>query len=130
AEAAEVDIDETTMRAREPFPACPRCGGLARPNILMFGDWGWDESRTAQQQARLERWLDSWMGAKVAVVECGAGVALPTVRQFCEPLASSCDGTLIRINARECDVPDDGHIGLSMGALAALREIDRLIAQS
>ena len=27
-----VTVDETTMRARPPLPACPKCGGLARPN--------------------------------------------------------------------------------------------------
>ena len=30
-----VTVDETTMRAVPPLPACPRCGGLARPNVLM-----------------------------------------------------------------------------------------------
>ena len=33
-----------------PLPACPKCGGLARPNVLMFGDAGWDESRSWQQE--------------------------------------------------------------------------------
>ena len=48
---------------------------------------------------------------------------MPTVRHFCERLADSLDGTLVRINKREPDVPS-GHIGLPMGALEALRAID------
>jgi NAD-dependent SIR2 family protein deacetylase len=32
-----IDLDESSMRAREPFPACPTCGALARPNVLHLG---------------------------------------------------------------------------------------------
>ena len=39
---AGVTVDPVTFRARPPLPCCPQCGALARPNILMFGDWGWD----------------------------------------------------------------------------------------
>src|SRR5262249_16202835 len=45
ADPISVTVKEATMRAREPLPACPKCGALARPNILMFGDWGWDDTR-------------------------------------------------------------------------------------
>jgi NAD-dependent SIR2 family protein deacetylase len=31
-----IDIDENTMRAREPLRSCPACGGRARPNVLML----------------------------------------------------------------------------------------------
>jgi hypothetical protein len=117
-----VEVDETTMRAREPLPACPGCGGLARPNILMFGDWGWDGARTASQQGRLRAWLDGVGGARLAVVECGAGPAIPTVRNFCERLSAR-GATLIRINPREPMVPP-GHVGLTLGALEGLRAID------
>src|SRR5205814_10284591 len=43
-----IDVDEATFRARPPLPNCPRCGGLARPNVLMFGDSEWLEHRTEQ----------------------------------------------------------------------------------
>src|SRR5262245_5966792 len=33
-----IEIDETTYRARPPLPSCPRCGGLAPPNVLLVGD--------------------------------------------------------------------------------------------
>lgn len=36
ASEVEVVVDEDTMRAREPLPACPKCKELARPNILML----------------------------------------------------------------------------------------------
>jgi NAD-dependent SIR2 family protein deacetylase len=120
----EVAIDEETMRAIAPLPTCPRCGALARPNILMFGDMGWDWSHAEAQNRRLAAWLDGLDGARLAIVECGAGRAIPTVRRTSEDVARRCRGTLIRINPREPDVPG-GHLSLPMGALDALRAIDR-----
>jgi NAD-dependent SIR2 family protein deacetylase len=32
--SALIALDETTMRAVEPYPTCPGCGELSRPNIL------------------------------------------------------------------------------------------------
>lgn len=121
-----VMIDETTMRAQEPLPRCPECGGLLRPNILMFGDWGWNESRTWEQEQRFNRWLGELKGSRLAVVECGAGTAIPTVRQLCEHVADMLGGVLIRLNVREPSVPV-GHVGLGLGALAGLTAIDGLL---
>lgn len=123
AEPFQIELDTETLRAKEPLPACPRCGALARPNILMFGDGWWDAERTDAQEARLSRWLTDLSGARVAVVECGAGTAIPSVRNFCERLAHAVQGTLVRINVRESDVPEEG-VGLAMGALEALQAID------
>jgi NAD-dependent SIR2 family protein deacetylase len=123
-----IDIDEETMRAVPPLPACPGCGGLARPNVLMFGDWHWQDARTAEQSARMEDWLERVPGRRLVVVECGAGNAVPTVRQFCEQVASYYVAYLIRINVREPHVPS-GHIGLPLGALHALKAIDGLLEQ-
>ncbi len=60
----EVAIDESTMRAVPPLPACPRCGVLARPNILMFGDAEWDSSQSDAQHRRLGRWIQTLDRAK------------------------------------------------------------------
>jgi len=126
----QVAIDEASLRAREPLPACPSCGHLARPNILMFGDGDWDSSRSAKQQDRLEQWLQSVLGKHLVVMECGAGTAIPTIRRFCEEMAVQAGGTLIRINPREPAVPN-GHINLATGALEALQAINqRLMAKS
>jgi NAD-dependent SIR2 family protein deacetylase len=118
-----VTIDQATMRAQEPLPSCPSCGGRARPNILMFGDWQWNELRTALQQERLRAWLMSLRGARLVIVECGAGMAIPTVRLFCEEMAAAYDGTLIRINPREPEAPD-GHMSFAGGALETLAALD------
>jgi NAD-dependent SIR2 family protein deacetylase len=117
-----VEVEPATMRANKPLPACPSCGALARPNILMFGDWGWDSSRADIQHRRMADWLDSVSQARLVIMEFGAGQAVPTVRMTCERVARLCGGTLIRINLREAEVPP-GHISLPLGALAALRLI-------
>ena len=117
-----IDVDEATFRARPPLPACPRCGGLARPNVLMFGDGEWIESRSEEQHARYRDWLRRIRGSQLVIVECGAGTAVPTVRWECERFV----GTLIRINIREPQVPR-GQIGIELGALNALSRIDDLV---
>ncbi|MDY7227315.1 SIR2 family NAD-dependent protein deacylase [Hyalangium rubrum] len=124
-----VEVDPETFRARPPLPSCPRCGALVRPNILMFGDGSWDSSRTEAQEQRLVEWLDTVPSGKLAVVECGAGTAIPSVRRFCERAARLKGGTLIRINVREPEVPSGG-ISLPLRALEALRGIDEELGQA
>lgn len=119
----EVAVDETTMRAVPPLPACPGCGGLARPNVLMFGDWGWDPVLHDAQQRRLEEWLSWAGGGRLAVVEVGAGSAVPTVRRFSETLVHRLGASLVRINPREPGVPA-GQIGIAAGAKDVLLAID------
>src|SRR5262249_18657445 len=123
-----VTIDPETMRAVGRLPECPQCGALARPNILMFGDFEWHSARTDGQMRRLNSWLDGLQGAKLAVVECGAGEGVATVRLACQRIARDFGGTLIRINTREPDVPS-GHISLSLGALEALQAIENRLEQ-
>jgi NAD-dependent SIR2 family protein deacetylase len=123
-----VEIEPTTMRATKPLPACLQCGALARPNILMFNDWGWDSSRADLQHRNMAQWLDSLSGARLVIVECGAGQAIPTVRSTCERVAQLCGATLIRINPREPEVPP-GQISLPIGALAALRLLEHAAAE-
>lgn len=118
-----VEIDETTCRARPPLPFCPSCRGLARPNILMFGDMGWDDTRTDAQHATLGNWLDGVRGPLV-VLELGAGTNVPTVRMFSERAARAPRRTLVRINPREPQL--GAGISLPLGALEAIRRIDTL----
>lgn len=122
AEGIRVDVDESTFRAADPLPSCPACGAVARPNVLMFGDWLWISDRTARQEARFRTWLDEVDG-RLAVVELGAGTAVPTVRLTSEHLVRRPGARLIRINPREPNVPP-GAISLPMTALEALEAID------
>jgi len=121
-----VDVEPKTMRARPPLPDCPACGRLARPNVLMFGDGYWQPQRSQQQARRLRDWLEAIENKKLAIIECGAGTAVPSVRRLSEQLLARPGTALVRINAREADVPS-GQIGLAGGALAVLERIDELI---
>ncbi|MHC1767443.1 MAG: NAD-dependent deacetylase [Verrucomicrobiia bacterium] len=126
ADGEEVQIDDGSFRALEPLPKCGHCSAVARPNILMFGDWLWSGQRTARQQGLFEEWMDGLrrISAKLAILEVGAGTAVATVRYTSERVANRLGGRLIRINPRESAAPD-GHIALPMGALDG---IGRLIA--
>jgi NAD-dependent SIR2 family protein deacetylase len=117
-----VDVDEATIRATSALPTCPDCGALARPNILMFGDWEWDRGRSAVQRTRYHDWLAQVSGRRVVAIELGAGLAIPTVRSECEAHAT----TLIRINPREADTPAGG-IALPLGALEALTRMEAMM---
>ena len=124
AEGEAVRIDEITFRALEPLPICRHCSAVARLNILMFGDWAWLDKRTRAQQQRFMLWLENLeeSGARFAVVELGAGTAIPTVRLTSERLAEKLRGTLVRINLREATVPDHA-IGLPLGALEGVQRL-------
>lgn len=126
ADDVSVTVDAETMRAVEPLPSCVGCGGQARPNILMFGDMDWVGTRSQAQLDEYTAWRRGLRGAKLVVVELGAGTAVPTVRRQAE-LASADDGALIRINPREPQVRDQRSVSLPMGALDALREIDECL---
>ncbi len=121
-----VEVDLDTLRAVPPLPACPRCGGMARPNILMFGDGAWLYQRSGAQSDRFQHWLLSNEGRPMTVVECGAGSAVPTVRFTSEGLVRRLGATLVRINPREHRVPA-GQIGIPAGAMATLNAMDVLL---
>jgi len=114
-------FDEETMRADE-VPLCPRCGAVARPNILMFGDYGWVEERTRRQRERFNGFLAGQNGKKIVVIELGAGTAIPTVRAMSERIGAFKGARVIRINPREPRIAPP-HLSLPCGALEGLRGI-------
>ncbi len=121
-----VTVDMATLRATEPLPECPRCGGVARPNILMFGDWSFLQGRSERQSDRFERFVADRRRTPTVVIECGAGTAVPTVRWMSERLQGA-GATLVRINPRESEGPP-GTISIAMGARDALEDIaERLL---
>lgn len=124
AKNTDVEVDEELFQARQPLPRCINCGGLARPNILMFGDWGWLSDRTDAQGLRMSKWLNEVrsMALNLAIVELGAGNAVPTVRMQSEQVAINYNGRLIRINPRDYHVPS-GHISLPVGSAEGIKNI-------
>lgn len=122
----DVHVDEATMRAEGRLPACPGCGGLARPNVLMFGDGGFDPVLTDAQERRFATYLADVAGSRIAVVELGAGTAVPTIRQIGRHLVDRHGADLVRVNPRE---PDGAGVSIRGGALDALEAIDAELQQ-
>ncbi len=113
----EVDLD--TLKAINDLPRCPKCNAIARPNILMFGDGDWLPHRSQIQRRNYRSWNSKVTGYSIAIIELGAGKAVPTVRYESE----SQKGSLIRINPRDSDGPVNT-VSIAMGAMQALQEID------
>ena len=121
ADAFRPVVDSENCLLDSPLPSCPNCGGLARPNILMFGDADWIEDRTAEQEANCRAWL-----ARVrrpVVIELGAGLAVPAVRLFGESLG----WPMIRINPTEWQVRSARAVGIALGAKEGLERIAQVL---
>lgn len=113
------EVDAARCRLTSDLPRCPHCGAMARPNILMFGDWMWESRRTDEQARRMRSWLAGL--ERPVVIELGAGAAITTVRRFGEALS----GVMIRVNPRESKIARPIDIGLATGALEGLEGIAR-----
>ncbi|SDJ51386.1 SIR2 family NAD-dependent protein deacylase [Microbulbifer yueqingensis] len=110
-------VDTERCLALGELPTCPRCGEVARPNILMFSDWGWNMARQEAQQEKYQRWLAAVKN--LVVIECGAGTAIPTVRWESEAVG----GQLVRINPNEPESDLEDAIGIRLGAREAISAI-------
>lgn len=118
-------IDESTMRAQST-PHCPKCRAVARPNILMFGDYAWLHQRTAAQEERFDHFLRQWQNQPMVVVEIGAGTAIPTIRLLSERLGRRPQTTVLRINPREAQI-DKGHFSFVGGAVETLSALQQAL---
>ena len=111
------EVDEASCRMTSEMPRCPNCGALARPAILMFGDWEWADGRTRIQSASFSQWRSKV--ERPIMIEIGAGSSISTVRHFSHK--QNCP--IIRINPTEWQVPRSCDIGIPTGALEGIRGI-------
>eukprot|EP00754_Rhynchopus_humris_P022739 Rhum_TRINITY_DN14803_c0_g2::Rhum_TRINITY_DN14803_c0_g2_i3::g.119664::m.119664 len=131
-----LDVDAATLRVRTretPLPTLAS-GEAARPNILMFSDLHFAGRRTEAQEQRMDAFLRRAAeggGKHVAVVELGAGTAVPTVRMMGEHLRwaapSFASATHVRINTTEAEGAD---VALPCGCLEALSEIGEMVGHA
>lgn len=122
AEHLHIEVNPEDFRATSTLPVCPRCGVISRPNILMFSDWAWMSHNSDHQQSAFKTWLGSLHAKRLVVIECGAGTAIPSIRSISSHVLRQLNGTLIRINPREYDVPP-GQIAIPCGALDGISQI-------
>ena len=118
---AEYAIDESTMRAMD-VPRCPECDRVARPNILMFGDYAWLSNRSAVQEDNFDLFLQLNSQKQMVVIEMGAGSAIPTIRHLSEQLGQRQQANVLRINPREPQIRAP-HFSFSGGAVEILSQI-------
>ena len=122
-----IDIDMNKFEAIN-IPICKNCGDIARPNILMFGDWSWDGERSDKQEDRFYEWFNQLKkdNKKIAIIEIGAGTTIPTIRSNGERLAKKNKKIkLIRINPIDFNL--NKHIGWSI-PYTALKGLQKLLS--
>ena len=98
-------------------PRCPHCADIARPNILMFGDWKWLDHRSRAQQHRYIAWHRA--APSVVTIELGAGTRVATLRRISETTGQH----LIRINPQHESIVPTQATHLRVGALEGIRLI-------
>ncbi|CAN0624491.1 Silent information regulator protein Sir2 [Burkholderia multivorans] len=121
ANGREASLGDAPDMTRTELPRCIHCGGLARPNFLLFSDPGWLAARTHAQWQRFDAWRRA--AERPVIVEIGAGLAVPSVRLFAESLRSP----LVRINLHDAQA-GDSDVALAGGARDVLMEIDAALA--
>ncbi|KFZ37098.1 hypothetical protein HR45_12750 [Shewanella mangrovi] len=116
-------VEENAFNFNGALPRCLSCGGYARPNILMFDDFYWNETRVRRQAAEFLRWIEEIEARRksLVVVEIGAGKAIPRIREKSE----SMNVPIIRINPNIDDAKVKFGISVPVGALEALKNINK-----
>lgn len=115
-------IDKTTLKVVKPLPYC-ECGYIARPNIMMFNDFEYNDSLSNIQEEMFDKFLNKNKNKKILVIEIGAGTAIPTIRSIGEFIFKNMkNSSLIRINPRESFGPE-GIISMGKGGLEGIKDI-------
>jgi len=84
----------------------------------MFGDWSFVDEQVNRQHNNFIKFLQNLQGS-LAIIEFGAGKAVPTIRNLSETVMNSYNANLIRINPRDYDAPNRA-IGINLGAKDAI----------
>ena len=123
---------------------CARCRGPARPAVLMFGEWG--DKDWLDSQAQAGRWksylqalgqvVTSRPGLRCVLLELGAGLRVPTVRETSEQilellLQGGAQAQLVRVNPQHPEADDSDlapHVlSLKGTALECLSAMDAMM---
>lgn len=96
---------------------------MARPNVYMFRDDTFVNTRTKTQEENFQLFLDKNKGKNIVVFEIGSGPHVQAVRMKTRFLKTNYDAKIVRINPKNFKIKAP-HIGIDTGALKALTEID------
>ena len=105
---------------------CPFSKVQARPNVYMFRDGTYINTRSEKQKERFQQFLKNNTGKNILVFEIGSGPHVQSIRMKTRMLKSDFAAKIIRINPKDFKIKAP-HIGISKGALEALTEIDNYL---
>lgn len=118
------NVDPKTLEFKGEIPKCPKCGAIARPNIMMFGDYGFNSTETSKQEKDFNIFMNKYDkgDTNIVVLEFGAGTAIPSIRSIGEYIHKNVEkATLVRVNPREAQGPK-GIVSIEKGAVDAISE--------
>lgn len=128
-------VDQASLRFRDvslletpPF-RCLKCQALARPNVWFCHDRNYVASTsTIETRDAFNSWIQQLHkeGKRIVVIECGGGVAIPSVRVESEDAVEGAgEGSLlVRLNPGNCRIPSERAVGLPLGAKDGIKRID------
>ncbi|PSV00596.1 SIR2 family NAD-dependent protein deacylase [Photobacterium kishitanii] len=95
-----IEIDENNMATNIDSLKCAHCGKLLRPNVMMFNDYDFSHKKERVQASRYNAFIQDLYekNIKVAILEIGAGNAIPTMRIESAREAKRFSTNVIRIN--------------------------------
>lgn len=114
------------------FVYCPKCGAIARPNVLMFDDDCWidvdDRHYRSWRKNVVKEMTHTGVRKRLVILELGCGLRVPTVREHNEALLKKLGdigATLIRINMEFAANAKQASrtISIKAGCLEALQKI-------
>ncbi len=107
----------------ENLPTCPNCGSLVRPNVYIFRDKTFVDTRIKAQKRRYERFLEANQHKSILLLEIGSGPTIKTIRYHTNRLIRKYTAKAIRINLHHPEIPHP-HVSLPFSALEALAQIE------
>jgi len=95
-------IDQEKLLLTSEVPCCPECGSLARPNILMFEDFQYNDNISSLQEKKFIEFCEKYENNDLLVIEIGAGIAIPSIRHITESFMNK-GYDCVRINPVKSD---------------------------
>jgi len=120
------EVDSERCLLTSPLPNCSHCGGLARPNILMYGDCNWISDLSDQQERRFYQWLT--FISRPLIIELGAGRTIISASST-HHYRNRCISNLIRVNPCMTSIVRHDNLDVTMPALTFLKELHETLKQ-
>ncbi|MCJ8346991.1 NAD-dependent deacetylase [bacterium] len=116
-------VDLKTLESKS-LPRCD-CGSILRPNILMFGDYAWNDMIFYQQETRYGQFLSNIkLDDKLLIIELGAGLTVPTIQMQSNSINSRYQNSyLVRINPNDYQIYGDRASSIPMGSIEGLSNL-------